>query len=335
MTMRRREFITLLGGAAASGPLAARAQQVMKIPRIGVLSPGRSELPDPTRNMLNAFLEGLHELGYAEGQSVAIERQYAEGRSDRLPELTDALLRRKVDIIVAFSTTAARPAKQATSTIPIVAVGMADPVADGLVASLARPGGNVTGTTFLGPDLVAKRLQLLREIVPGLSRVAALWHPHAYSERTMSGVLKEVESAAATLGLQLQLVPADSPDDIVGAFTAMTTEHAEALIVFPSPMLFGEYGRIVSMTANSRLPAMGAAREFVDAGGLMSYGVNLPDLAKQTATYVDKILKGANPADLPVQQPTRFELVINLKTARVLGLAIARDFLLIADEIIE
>jgi ABC-type uncharacterized transport system, periplasmic component len=212
---------------------------------------------------------------------------------------------------------------------------MADPVADGLVASLARPGGNVTGTTFLGPDLVGKRLQLLREIVPGLSRVAALWHPHAYSERTMSGVLKEVESAAATLGLQLQLVPADSPDDIVGAFTAMTTEHAEALIVFPSPMLFGEYGRIVSMTANSRLPAMGAAREFVDAGGLMSYGVNLPDLAKQTATYVDKILKGANPADLPVQQPTRFELVINLKTARVLGLAIARDFLLIADEIVE
>jgi putative ABC transport system substrate-binding protein len=246
MTMRRREFITLLGGAAASGPLAPRAQQVMKIPRIEVLSPGRSELPDPTRNMLNAFLEGLHELGYAEGQSVAIERQYAEGRSDRLPELTDALLRRKVDIIVAFSTTAARSAKQATSTIPIVAVGMADPVADGLVASLARPGGNVTGTTFLGPDLVAKRLQLLREVVPGLSRVAALWHPHAYSERTMSGVLKEVESAAATLGLQLQLVPADSPDDIVGAFTAMTTEHAEALIVFPSPMLFGEYGRIVA-----------------------------------------------------------------------------------------
>ena len=231
--------------------------------------------------------------------------------------------------------TAALPAKQVTGTIPIVAVGVADPVADGLVASLARPGGNVTGTTFLGPELIAKRLQLLQEVVPGLARVAALWHPHAYSERTMAGVLKEVEAAARTLGMQLQLVPADSPDDIAGSFAAMTREHAEALIVLPSPMLFGEYGRIVSMTANSRLPAMGAAREFVDVGGLMSYGVNLPDLAKQTATYVDKILKGATPAELPVEQPTKFELVINLKTARELGLTISREFLLIADAVVE
>ena len=334
--IRRREFITLLGGMAATAwPLAARAQQVMKMPRIGLLSPGRSELPDPTRNMLNAFLQGLHELGYTEGQNVIVEGQYAEGRPDRLPELATELLRLKVDIIVAFSTTAARPVKQASDTIPIVAVGMADPVADELVASLARPGGNVTGTTFLGPDLVAKRLQLLREVVPGLSRVAALWHPHAYSERTMAGVLKEVEAAARTLGLQLQLVPADSPDDIAGAFTAMTRERAEALIVFPSPMLFSEYGRIVSMTANSRLPAMGAAREFVDVGGLMSYGVNLPGLAKQTATYVDKILKGAKPAELPVEQPIKFELVINLKTARELGLTISREFLLVADDVVE
>ena len=293
--MRRREFITLLG-AAIAWPLAAHAQQATKMPRIGILSPGRSELHDPTLNMLNAFLQGLHELGYTEGQNLAIERLYADWSLDRLRELAAELVRRKPDIIVALSTTAARPAKQATDTIPIVAVGVADPVADELVASLARPSGNVTGTTFLGPELVAKRLQLLREVVPGLSRVAALWHPHAYSERTMAGVLKEVEAAARTLGMQLQLVPADSPDDIAGAFAAMTRERAEALIVLPSPMLFGEYGRIVSMTANSRLPAMGAAREFVDVGGLMSYGVNLPDLAKQTATYVDKILKGAKPA---------------------------------------
>jgi len=170
--MRRREFITLLGGATAAWPLAARAQQATKVPRIGTLSPGRSELPDPTLNMLNAFLQGLHELGYREGQNVAIERQYAAGSSDRLRELAAELVRRKPDIIVAFSTTAARPAKQATDTTPIVAVGMADPVADELVASFARPGGNVTGTTFLGPELVAKRLQLLREVVPGLSRVA-------------------------------------------------------------------------------------------------------------------------------------------------------------------
>jgi putative ABC transport system substrate-binding protein len=212
---------------------------------------------------------------------------------------------------------------------------MADPVADELVASLARPGGNVTGTSFLGPELVARRLQLLREVVPGLSRVAALWHPHAYSERTMAGVLNEIEVAARTLGLQLQLVSAVGPDDIVSAFVAIAREHADALIVMPSPMLFSEYGRIVSIAANSRLPAMGAAREFADLGGLMSYGVNLPDLARQTATYVDKILKGAKPAELPVQQPIKFELAINLKTAREFGLTISREFLLVADDVIE
>ncbi len=261
--MRRHEFISLLGGAA--WPLAAHAQQVGKVPRIGYLSPGRSELPDPTFNMLNAFLQGLQELGYTE-QNLAIDRQYADGNSDGLRELAAELVRRKPDIIVAFSTTAARPAKQATGIIPIVAVAMADPVADELIASLARPGGNVTGTTFLGPELVAKRLQLLREIVPGLSRVAALWHPNAYSERTMAGVLNEIEIAARTLGLHLQLVPAVGPDDFVSAFAAMAREHADALIVMPSPMLFGEYRRIVSSAANSRLPAMGAAREFVDLG---------------------------------------------------------------------
>jgi putative tryptophan/tyrosine transport system substrate-binding protein len=333
--MQRREFITLLGGAAAAWPLAARAQQATKVPRIGILSPGRSELPDPTLNMLNAFLQGLHELGYTEGQNLAIERQYADGSSDRLRELAAELVGSKPDIIVAFSTTAARPAKQATGTIPIVAVGMADPVADELVASLARPGGNVTGTTFLGPELVAKRLQLLREVVPGRSRVAALWHPNAYSERTMAGVLKEIEVAARTLGLQLQLVPAVGPGDLVSAFAAMAREHADALIVMPSPMLFSEYGRIVSIAANSRLPAMGAAREFADLGGLMSYGANLPDLARQTATYVDKILKGARPVELPVEQPIKFELVINLKAARELGLTISREFLLVADDVVE
>jgi putative tryptophan/tyrosine transport system substrate-binding protein len=333
--MKRREFITLLGGAAAAWPLAARSQQATKMPRIGILSPGRSELPDPTLNMLNAFLQGLHELGYTEGQNLAIERRYADGSSDRLRELAAELVRRKPDIIVAFSTTAARPAKQATGAIPIVAVAMADPVADELIASLARPGGNVTGTTFLGPELVAKRLQLLREIVPGLSRVAALWHPNAYSERTMADVLNEIEVAARTLGLQLQLVPALGSDDFVSAFAAMAREHADALIVMPSPMLFGEYRRIASIAANSRLPAMGAAREFVDLGGLMSYGANLPDLARQSATYVDKILKGAKPAELPVEQPIKFELVINLKTARELGLTISREYQLVADDVVE
>jgi putative tryptophan/tyrosine transport system substrate-binding protein len=285
--------------------------------------------------MLNAFLQGLQELGYTEGQNLAIERQYADGSSDRLRELAAELVRRKPDIIVAFSTTAARPAKQATGTIPIVAVAMADPVEDELVASLARPGGNVTGTTFLGPELVAKRLQLLSEVVPQHSRVAVLWHPRAYGDRTMADMLKEAENAAQTLGMHLQFVPAAGPDDITSAFSVISREHADALSVFPSPILFAEWGRIARIAADKRLPAIYAAREGVEIGGLMSYGANLPDLARQTAVYVDKILKGAKPADLPVQQPTKFELVINLKAARALGLTITRDFLLIADEVIE
>jgi putative tryptophan/tyrosine transport system substrate-binding protein len=330
----RRELI-VVGLAAAALPLVAHAQQPTKMPRIGILSPGRPELSDSTSNMLKAFVQGLHDLGYIEGQNIVIEREYAQWSSDRLRELAAKLTARKIEVIAALSTPAAREAKQVTSTIPIVAIAVADPVADGLVASLARPGGNVTGTTFLGPELVAKRLQLLREVVPGLSRVAALWHPQAYSERTMAGIVNEIEAAARTLGIQLQLVPAASADDFAGAFGAMSNERAEALIVFPSPMLFGGYRRIVSLAAESRLPGMGAAREFADLGGLMSYGVNLPDLARQTAAYVDKILKGAKPADLPVEQPIKFELVINLKTAKELGLTISREFLLVADDVIE
>ena len=216
-----------------------------------------------------------------------------------------------------------------------VAFGLADPVAVELVSSLARPGGNVTGTTFLGPELVGRRLQLLREVVPDLARVAALWHPNAYSERTMSAVRNEIELAAKTLGLRLQLVPAVGADDFAGAFAAMVGAGAEALIVMPSPMLFGEYKRIAGIATESRLPAMGAAREFAEFGGLMSYGANLPDLARQTATHADKILKGAKPAELPVEQPVKFELVINLKTAKELGLMINRAFLLVADDVIE
>jgi len=241
----------------------------------------------------------------------------------------------KVNILVAWSTTTAQAAKQATSSIPIVAAVMADPVADELVASLARPGGNLTGTTFLGPELVAKRLQLLRDVVPGLTRVAALWHPHAYGERTMANLVKDIEDAARTLGTQLQLVPTNGPADIESAFSTMTREHAEAFIVLPSPMLFGQHRRIVELAASNRLPGIYQAREFADAGGLMSYGANLDDLFRRSATYVDKILKGAKPADLPVERPDKFELVINLNGARAVGLTINRDILLVADEVIE
>jgi putative ABC transport system substrate-binding protein len=334
--MRRRDFIALAGGVAAAWPLTARAQQPIgrtgKMPRLGILMPGTSAHSAVT---YDPFYRGLHELGYIEGKNLAVELRNADWKPERLPALAAELVGLKVDIIVAWSTPAARAAKQATSLIPIIAAVMADPVGDELVPSLARPGGNVTGTTFLGPELVAKRLQLLRDVVPGLSRVAALWHPHAYGERTMAGVVKGIEDAARTLGMRLQLVPADSPDDIAGAFAAIVAEHAQAFIVLPSPMLFGEHRHIVELAASNRLPGMYQAREFVDAGGLMSYGTNLSELFRQTATYVDKILKGAKPGDLPVEQPTKFELVINLKAARAVGLTISREFLLVADEVIE
>ena len=333
--MRRRDFIKVIAGCAAAQPLAAYAQQTTKVPRIGILTPGRADNSDPSRRPLNAFEAALRELGYVEGQNIAVEHKFADGVVDRLRALATELVEHRVDVIVANSTPAARAAKQASSTIPIIAIAMADPVEDELVSSLARPGGNVTGTTFLGPELVSKRLQLLKEIVPGLSRVVVLWHPDAYGQRTMSGMLKEIESTAQSLGTKLQLVPATSPDELSTAFAAMTAQRADGLIVFPSPMLFSQYSRIVTFAASNRLPAMYAAREAVELGGLASYGVNLPNLSRATAIYLDKILKGAKPAELPVQQPTKFELVINLKTASALGLTIGRDLVQIADEVIE
>ena len=333
--MRRRKFITLLSGAVATWPLAAHSQQATKIPQIGVLSLGRGDKSDASLKTLDAFVLALRELGYTEGQNIAFDRRFADGDVNKLSGLAQELVEHRVDAIVAFATPAARAAKRATLAIPIIAIAMADPVEDELASSMARPGGNVTGTTFLGPELVSKRLQLLKEIVPGLSRVVVLWHPRAYGERTMAGMLREIESAAQSLGTKLQLVPAANPADLSGAFAAMTTERADGLIAFPSPMLFSQYSRIVTFAANNRLPAMYAASEGVDLGGLVSYGVNLPDLSRATAIYLDKILKGARPAELPIQQPTKLELVINLKTARALGLTISRDFLLIADEVIE
>jgi putative tryptophan/tyrosine transport system substrate-binding protein len=335
--MRRREFLGALGtlGVAAAWPLAAAAQQATKIPQIGVLSLGRGDKSDASLETLDAFVSALRELGHTEGQNIAFDRRFADGDANKLSGLARELVERRVDAIVALGTPAARAANRATSVIPIIGIAMADPVGDELASSLARPGGNVTGTTFLGPELVSKRLQLLKEIVPGLSRVVVLWDPHAYGERTMAGMLKEIEDAARSLGTKLKLVAAASPADLSNAFAAMATERADGLIVIPSPMLFSQYSRIVTFAADNRLPAMYVAREGVEIGGLVSYGVNLPDLSRATAVYLDKILNGAKPAELPVQQPTKFELVINLKTAGALGLTISRDFLLIADEVIE
>jgi putative ABC transport system substrate-binding protein len=333
--MRRRQFLHIVGGAAGAWPLDLLAQQGTKIPRVGILMPGHAEGPDASRAALNAMIEALRELGYSEGQNIVFERRFGESNPDRLRQAAVELVEQQVDIIVAQSTTAALPAKRATSQIPIVAIGMADPVEDDLVASLARPGGNLTGTTFLGPALVAKRLQLLREVVPQLSRVAVLWHPRAYGERTMAAMVNEIGSAAQSLGVQIQFVPAANPDEIAGAFSAIARERANAITVFPSPMLFAQYPRIAGLASDNRLPAIFAAREGAVIGGLMSYGANLPDLFRQTAIYVQKILKGAKPADLPVQQPIKFELVVNLNAAKALGLTINPGLLLLADEVIE
>jgi putative tryptophan/tyrosine transport system substrate-binding protein len=328
--MKRREFITLIGSAAAAWPLAGTAQQKAKLPLVGVLNPGSTDTPGVV-----GFYEGLRQLGYREGANIAIERRYGDWKAERFQPLAADLVRLKVDVIVVISTSPARAAKQATSIIPIVVGGMADPVGDELVVSLARPGGNITGTTFLGPELIAKRFGLLKDAMSGLSRVAALWHPAAYGRRTTEGMLRETETAAQALRLQLQLVPAVGPGDLDDAFVTMSREHADAVVVLPSPMLYGEHKRVVELAAKSRLPAMYAAREFVDDGGLMSYGASLPDLFRGAATYVDKILKGANPADLPVEQPTKLELVFNQKTAKELGLLVPREFLSLADEVVE
>jgi len=268
-------------------------------------------------------------------QNIAIEYRSAEGKLERLPAIAVELVELNVDVIVTLATPGALAAKQATSTIPIVVVAMADPVRDGLVASLSRPGGNVTGATFLGPQLIPKRLGLLKEVLPAASRVAVLWHPGVYSEHTMGGMLNETEAAARTLRMQLQFRGVGSANDFDGAFSAMSSDRADALLVFPSPMLYLEYRRIVDHVTKIRLPAVYPWREATDAGGLMSYGASIPEMYRNAAYVVGRILSGAKPAELPIEQPTKFELVINLKSASSLGLEIPPTMLVRADEVIE
>jgi len=324
-----------MAGGLLAAPLAAEAQRVGKVPRIALVSTFSAELPQ-VRELSNALRQGLRELGYVEGQNIVIEDRSAHGKLERLPDLFAELVRLKIDLIVILGgTPAARAAKQANIATPIIAPAMGDPIKDGLVASLAHPGGSVTGSTFLGPGLVPKRVGLLKEVVPAASHVAALWQPGAYGDRTMRDMLKEIEVAAQALSVRLQLVEARDPNDFDRAFSTMTRERARALIVLPSPMFYGEYKRIVDLAIRNRLPAIYAFREAVDVGGLMSYGASLPDPFRRAATYVDKILKGTKPGDLPVEQPTKFELVINLKTAKALGLTIPPSLLLRADEVIQ
>jgi putative tryptophan/tyrosine transport system substrate-binding protein len=325
-------LVTLILGLLTAP--TTHAQPPAQVARIGYLVTGGLASPE-TRVLLDAFRQGLRERGYVEGQNIVVEYRAADGQLERFPALAAELVQLKPEVIVAQGTPAARAAQQATTTIPIVTPVMGDPVGDGLVASLARPGGNITGLTFLGPELVPKRLELLKEALPGVSRVAALWHPGAYGERTMSAMVQETEAAARTLGMHLQLVEVRGPDEFDRAFATITSAHADALLVLPSAMLFNERRRLVDLAARHRLPAMYQLGEFVELGGLMAYGASITDLVRRSATHVDKILKGATPADLPVEQPTKFELGINLKTAKALGLTMPPTLLFQADKVIQ
>src|SRR6266478_5171239 len=319
---------TVAGGLLAA-PLAAEAQPASKTARIGFLS--LSSGPTPTMDIS----PGLRELGWIEGQNTAIEYRWAANREDQLPDLATELVRLKVDVIVTSSTPAALAAKRATTTIPIVMTFVADPVGSGLVVSLARPGGNITGLTTLARGLVAKRLELLKAVVSGSTRMAVLWQPGALGERAMRDMVDETQVAGRTLGLLLQFVEARRPDDVEQAFTAMREARGGGLLVFPNPMLFEARSSIAAYAAKSHLPAVYPWREAAAVGGLMSYSTNFPDMYRRAATYVDKILKGAKAADLPFEQPTKFELVINLKTAKALGLTIPQSLLQRADQVIE
>jgi len=325
--IQRRDFL-ITAGALLAAPFAG-AQQVAKIARLGFLR------NSPAAHLREAFLEGLRDLGYIEGGNLLIEYRYADGKLDRFPALAVELVALRVEVIVALTTPAAQAAKRATGTIPIVFAGAGDPVTSGLVRSLARPGGNVTGLSSLNPELVGKCLQQLKQAVPGVSRVAVLWHPGGLGERLEKDMLNEAESAAPAVGIRLQIVKAREIAEFDRAFRDITEANADALTVLPSIMFNSEAKRLADLAIKNRLPAVFQFREYVDAGGLMAYGASLADLTRRSATYVDKILKGAKPAELPVEQPTKFELVINLKTVKALGLTIPPSVLARADEVIQ
>jgi len=327
--MKRREFISLLGGAAV-WPLAAQAQQQPAMPVIGLLDP-RS--PDAMADRLRAFRQGLKEVGYVEGENVTIIYRFAEDQNDRLPELAAELVRRQVTVIAASATTAAPAAKAATTTIPIAFIAAEDPVRLGLVASLARPGGNLTGINFFSSELAAKRLDLLHELLPRAARIAVLVNP-ANATNTAS-ILRDVEAAARAIGLQVQVLNASTSREISAAFENVGRDRPDALFVGPDTFLIARRIQVVQLAAFHRLPAVYPARDFLEVGGLMSYGTNIMDAFRQLGIYAGRILKGAKPADLPVVQSSKFELVINAETARMLGLTVPDKLLVAADEVIE
>jgi ABC-type uncharacterized transport system substrate-binding protein len=321
--MRRREFITL-GSAAVAWPLAARAQQTRPLPRIGYLSVGFGSLG------ADAFREGLRDFGYVEGQNLLVEYRRA-GEPGQLDGLAAELIARKVEIIVCGGSQATRAALQQTKTIPIVTLS-SNPVAVGFVASLAKPGGNVTGVSLLAPEVAGKRLQLLKQLIPSIARVAVLWNP---DDPTVHLSVEETQAAAATLALTLQILQARNADAIDGAVLAASSERAEALVLMPTPLFDGRAEQIARLAIQKRLPTLYVSKEAVKVGILMSYGADLVATIRRQAYFVDRILKGAKPADLPVEEPTKFELAINLNTAKTLGLTISDNLLATADEVIE
>ena len=326
--MKRKITILTLCAMLLALSLSAQAQQSTKLPRIGCLLIAAS--PNPARR--EALRQGLRELGYVEGKNIVIEYRYAEGKLDRLSELAAELVRLKVDVIVTTGPTGTRAAKEATSTIPIVMAQDPDPVGNGFVASLARPGGNITGLATLRPEISGKRLELLREVVPKLSRVAV------FGTSTMPGnaqALKETELAAGAFGVKLQYLDVLGPKDIETAFRAASKGRADAVLMVAGSVLLSQRTQIANLAVKSRLPAIYYDPQFVEAGGLMTYGVSFTDLDRRAATYVDKILKGSKPADLPVEQPVKFELIINLKAAKQIGLTIPPNVLARADKVIK
>jgi ABC-type uncharacterized transport system substrate-binding protein len=326
--LSRRGVIGLAGGAAAVWPLAARAQQARKTHTIGFLNPAMPAFAAAN----SAFANGLRELGWIEGQNITVERRYAENRLERLPVLAAELVKLNVDVIVAVGTLGPLAAKRATSTIPIVMTAAGDPLASGLVASLAHPGGNVTGSSLMVPDIAGKRLELLKEILPRLARVAVLWNA---ANPYPAIVFGETQTAARRLRIEVQSLAVQSPDDFDAAFENARRPRPDALVEIEDPLTNSLHKRILEFVAAERLPSLHGVREEVEAGGLISYGASIPDLFRSASRYVDKILKGAKPADLPVEQPTKFELVINIKTAKALGLEVPPILLARADAVIE
>ena len=327
--MNRRELITLLGGAAATWPLAAHAQQPARIPRVGFLGNSTAALE---ANLVGPFRDGLRELGYEEGRDIVIEYRWADGRYERFPALIAELIALKVDTIVTAGTPASLAVKNATTTIPLVMVAVGDPVATGLVASLARPGGNITGLTSISVEMEGKRLELLREVVPKVSHIAVLWNAASPIQVIEEG---EVRAAARVLGIKMLSLGVRTREEIDDALATIIGERPDALLVLADRLFLHHRTRIMDFAAQERLPGVQAYRELVEAGGLMSYGPSYADMHRRAAAYVDKILKGAKPADLPVERPVKFELVVNLKAAKALGLTIPPSVIFRADEIIE